>query len=50
MSRKSQAHAVTRGQLALEQLLDSLERGDHRKPGGLLAALASTAALLQGRH
>lgn len=44
ISRSVQAKAVDRGQLALEQLLDHLERGDHRKPGGLLAAIAATAA------
>ena len=42
-SRSAQAKAVDRGQLALEQLLDHLERGDHRKPGGLLAAMAAAA-------
>jgi hypothetical protein len=48
-SRSAQAKAVDRGQLALEQLLDHLERGDHRKPGGLLAAVNAAAAnVLQG--
>lgn len=47
ISRSAQAKAVDRGQLALEQLLDHLERGDHRKPGGLLAAIAATAKALQ---
>lgn len=51
ISRKAQANAVIRGQLALEQLLDHLERGDHRRPGGLLAAISATAAAaLQGRR
>ena len=49
-SRSAQAKAVDRGQLALEQLLDHLERGDHRKPGGLLAAVSAAASLLQGRR
>jgi hypothetical protein len=49
-SRSAQARAVSRGQLALEQLLDHLERGDHRRPGGLLGAIAATAAALQGRR
>jgi len=49
-SRRAQAKAVDRGQLALEQLLDHLERGDHRKPGGLLAAVSAAANLLQGRR
>lgn len=47
ISRSAQAKAVDRGQLALEQLLDHLERGDHQKPGGLLAAIAATAKALQ---
>lgn len=47
ISRNAQARAVDRGQLALEQLLDHLERGDHQKPGGLLAAIAATAKALQ---
>jgi hypothetical protein len=46
-SRASQATAVDRGQLALEQLLDHLERGDHRRPGGLLAAVS---AALTGKN
>jgi len=50
ISRKSQASAVSRGQLALEQLLDHLERGDHRRPGGLLGVITATAAALQGRR
>jgi hypothetical protein len=49
-SRRAQSHNVERAQLALEQLLDHLERGDHRKPGGLLAALTAAAATLQGRR
>lgn len=49
LSRRAQANAVSRGQLALEQLLDHLERGDHRRPGGLLAAIQATASALQGR-
>ena len=49
-SRSAQAKAVDRGQLALEQLLDHLERGDHRKPGGLLAAVTAAANALQGRR
>ena len=32
------------------RLLDHLERGDHRRPGGLLAALNAAAATLQGRR
>jgi hypothetical protein len=48
-SRGAQARAVDRGQLALEQLLDHLERGDHRKPGGLLAAVSAAANALTGR-
>lgn len=44
MARSSQRQAVERGQLSLEQLLDHLERGDHRKPGGLLAAITTAAA------
>lgn len=48
-SRNAQARAVDRGQLALEQLLDHLERGDHKKPGGLLAAVTAAAnALTRG--
>jgi hypothetical protein len=47
ISRSAQAKAVDRGQLALEQLLDHLERGDHRKPGGLLAAVTAAAKALQ---
>jgi len=50
VSRNSQATAVSRGQLALDQLLDHLERGDHRRSGGLLGTLAATAAALQGRR
>jgi hypothetical protein len=50
ISRRSQANAVSRAQLALEQLLDHLERGDHRRPGGLLGAISATAAALQGRR
>jgi hypothetical protein len=50
ISRQSQSTAVSRAQLALEQLLDHLERGDHRQPGGLLAAISATAAALQGRR
>jgi hypothetical protein len=46
-SRASQATAVDRGQLALEQLLDHLERGDHRRPGGLLAVVS---AALTGKN
>jgi hypothetical protein len=49
-SRSAQAKAVDRGQLALEQLLDHLERGDHRKPGGLLAAVNAAANALTGRR
>ena len=49
-SRSAQAKAVDRGQLALEQLLDHLERGDHRRPGGLLAAVTAAANALQGRR
>ena len=49
-SRSKQARAVDRGQLALEQLLDHLERGDHRKPGGLLAAVNAAANALTGRR
>jgi len=49
-SRGAQARAVDRGQLALEQLLDHLERGDHRKPGGLLAAVNAAANALTGRR
>lgn len=49
-SRAAQAKAVDRGQLALEQLLDHLEHGDHRRPGGLLAAVNAAAnALARGR-
>jgi hypothetical protein len=47
VSRSAQAKAVDRGQLALEQLLDHLERGDHRRPGGLLAAVSAAARALQ---
>ena len=47
VSRSAQAKAVDRGQLALEQLLDHLERGDHRRPGGLLAAVSAAAKALQ---
>lgn len=49
-SRSAQATAVSRAQLALEQLLDHLERGDHRRPGGLLGAISATAAALHGRR
>jgi len=49
-TRRAQSHYVERAQLALEQLLDHLERGDHRRPGGLLAALNAAAATLQGRR
>ena len=49
-SRSAQAKAVDRGQLALEQLLDHLERGDHRRPGGLLAAVNAAANALTGRR
>jgi hypothetical protein len=49
-SRSAQAKAVDRGQLALEQLLDHLERGDHRRPGGLLAAVTAAANALSGRR
>jgi hypothetical protein len=49
-SRSAQAKAVDRGQLALEQLLDHLERGDHRKPGGLLAAVSAAANAIAGRR
>ena len=49
-TRSAQAAAVGRAQLALEQLLDHLERGDHRRPGGLLGAISATAAVLQGRR
>jgi hypothetical protein len=49
-SRSAQAKAVDRGQLALEQLLDHLERSDQRKPGGLLAAVTAAANALQGRR
>jgi hypothetical protein len=49
-SRGSQANAVDRGQLALEQLLDHLERSDHRRPGGLLAAVNAAANALTGRR
>jgi hypothetical protein len=49
-SRSKQAKVVDRGQLALEQLLDHLERGDHRRPGGLLAAVTAAANALQGRR
>lgn len=48
-SRSAQAKAVDRGQLALEQLLDHLERGDHKKPGGLLAAVSAAANALTRR-
>jgi hypothetical protein len=50
ISRRSQANAVSRAQLSLEQLLDHLERGDHRRPGGLLGAITEAAAALQGRR
>jgi hypothetical protein len=50
MSRRSQGTAVSRAQLALEQILDHLERGDHRRPGGLLGAISATAAALQARR
>jgi hypothetical protein len=50
MSRRSQSNAVSRAQLSLEQLLDHLERGDHRRPGGLLGAITEAAAALQGRR
>jgi hypothetical protein len=43
-ARSAQRKAVDRGQLALEQLLDHLERGDHRRPGGLLAAIEAAAS------
>jgi hypothetical protein len=49
ISRRVQSSAVSRGQLALEQLLDHLERGDHRRPGGLLGAITATAAALGRR-
>ena len=49
-SRSAQARAVDRGQLALEQLLDHLERGDHRRPGGLLAVVNAAANALTGRR
>jgi hypothetical protein len=49
-SRSAQAKAVDRGQLALEQLLDHLERGDHKRPGGLLAAVNAAANALTGRR
>jgi hypothetical protein len=49
-SRSAQAKAVDRGQLALEQLLDHLERSDHRKPGGLLAAVSAAANAIAGRR
>src|SRR3954470_768322 len=44
ISRRMHANAVARGQLALEQLLDHLERGDHRQPGGLLGALVNLSS------
>lgn len=46
--RQIHAHALVRGQLAIDQLLDHLERGDHRRPGGMLGAISATAAALQG--
>jgi hypothetical protein len=49
-SRSAQAKVVDRGQLALEQLLDHLERGDHRGPGGLLAAVSAAANALSRRR
>src|SRR5258708_37865409 len=48
-TRSAQATAVSRAQLALEQLLDHLERGDHRRPGGLMGAISATAAALGRR-
>ena len=48
--REVHAHALVRGQLAIDQILDHLERGDHRRPGGLLGAISATAAALQGRR
>lgn len=49
-ARNMQTKAVDRGQLALEQLLDHLERGDHRRPGGILAAVNAAANALTGRR
>jgi hypothetical protein len=49
-TRRAQSSAVARAQLAHEQLLDHLERGDHRRPGGLLAAITATAAAMQRRR
>ena len=44
--KSSYARWLTRGQLALEQLLDRLERGDLTREPSLLGALASAAANL----
>ncbi len=50
LARRAQARAAAQAHLALEQLLDHLERGEHRRAGGLLGAIATTAALLEGRR
>jgi uncharacterized membrane protein len=45
-ARSSHRHVVERTQLALEQVLDRLERGDFGRPPSLLGALAAAAAAL----
>jgi hypothetical protein len=49
--RQLQARAITRAQLALEQLLDRLERGDLKRRGieGLLGAIVAAATAIPPR-
>jgi hypothetical protein len=51
-ARAMQRHVVTRAQLALEQLLDRLERGDHarRGPESILSAIVAAATALPPRR
>jgi hypothetical protein len=48
-ARSRHAATLTRAQLALEQVLDRLERGELPRPS-LLGAIAAVAALPRGRR
>jgi hypothetical protein len=50
--RQLQGHTIARAQLALEQLLDRLERADLKRPGveGLLGAIVAAASAIPQRR
>ena len=51
IARANQRRIVTRAQLALEQLLDALERGEiRRQPDSLLGAIVAAATQIPPRR